>query len=319
MNNLSNRFKILMIVCTLFILNSFCFHNKSNNIFPHLKGKYFGQESPGLSLKPFIPEIFSVDGIFKFHLHSSIFFTPDGKEVYFTNQDTSTYRNTIYFMEQIDGVWKNPEIVPFSGSNNDEILWLSPNGRRLYFSSNRSTIKNKINEEEEGLWVVEKSEDGWSEPVRITTPSDLKWNDGTIYVSANLGNGIGGNDIYKLKYQGKNYSYPQNVGHIINTPWDDYVQCLPKDESFIIYYHFNPTENNKRGLYISFHKNDDSWSEPIYLKTIFNLSLDFRATLSPSEEFLFILNRKDGIYWIDTQKIKNMNLFINQNDNKTFP
>lgn len=130
-----------------------------------------------------------------------------------------------------------------------------------------------------------------------------------MYVSADLGNGEGGNDIYMLRFQDGNYSIPISMSLPVNTPFDDYVQCVSIGCSYIIYYHFNPNDESQRGVYLSFGDKDNSWCKPVLLNEIFQLPFDFRATLSPSEEYLFMLNRGDGVYWINTQKIKIMNPF----------
>jgi len=149
-------------------------------------------------------------------------------------------------------------------------------------------------------WIVERTESGWSEPRHISSPVEMIENDGILYVSAQFPGGRGLSDIYRLRYEGVHYGMPENLQYPINTELDEYVCCVPKDERFIIFYRFHPEKKDIRGLYYSFHKNKISWTEPASLSRILKLNSCFSATLSPDEKYLFVLNRGDGIYWIET-------------------
>ena len=90
MKRYSHEFMIILTVHAFVTFDVCCQRYGSNGQFPKLQGRLLGQEPPGTSLKPFLPEIFSVNGMFKFHLNSGLLFSPDGDEVYFTDQDTTT-------------------------------------------------------------------------------------------------------------------------------------------------------------------------------------------------------------------------------------
>jgi hypothetical protein len=262
-----------------------------------MQGEYFGQVHPANSIEKFADELFSPDGLFGFILHSSLHFTKDGSEVYFTIQDTISFRKTIMSICRIAGKWSLPNIVHFSGINSDEIGWISPYEERIYFFSHDIKTKN------EGLFVAHRFRN--ESAVAIEKIDDLKWNDGSIFISATLPQSIGGEDIYFVENIERIYQMPVSVGNQINTASDEYFQCYSSSHEFIVFYRYDSAREN-RGLYLSQKIYDGSWNKPVNLSAILNLSEGFRATLSPSEEYLFILNRKDGIYWIDTESLLRM-------------
>lgn len=274
---------------------------------PSFKGGYFGQALPGETPEPFKPELFSTQGRFAYYLHSSLFFTPDGRRVYFTNQSLPVnvgYDQTILFMENEDGTWKSPQIAPFSGEYSDQVFMISADGNRIYFTSTRPLSGNDKAVETRHMWQVEKKDSEWLAPRHVASPIDLRNDEGDFYVSADLPGGLGKTDIYRLHYQDTHYSMPENIGRPVNTEFEDEICCIPRDGSYIIYYHFSQEHKSSIGLYLSFHQGNTAWSDPIHLSKKWNLSFGFAATLSPDEKVLFLLDRGDGIYWVNAQAIE---------------
>ena len=68
-------------------------------------------------------------------------FSPDGDTMYFT-RSTSAWgagggTSTILVSRLANGEWTNPVPAPFSGDHDDSSPFVSPDGRRLYFVSQR--------------------------------------------------------------------------------------------------------------------------------------------------------------------------------------
>jgi formylglycine-generating enzyme required for sulfatase activity len=267
---------------------------------PVLKGEYLGQPKPGLTPEPFAPEVFSTAGRFSYNLHSSVYFTPDGK-VYFTNQELEPLETTILFMEQQEnGVWTEPQAFPPPEDHGESFL-LSPDGRhRLYVYSSRSL--DGAGEEQEGytLWFVDRTETGWSEPYSL---AHLNEDQGPIYFSAEIEGGLGGNDVYRSGFVDGCYMEPENLGDPINSEFSDTALCVAPDESYLIFYRFHSTNRAVRGLYLSFRRPDHTWTEPVHLDREFGIGLGFDASLSPDGKYLFFLDRGEGIYWVDANVV----------------
>jgi len=259
-------------------------------------GNYFGQTAPSCQPKEFAAEIFSSRGHYSFILHSSIYFTRDGKEAYFTVQDTISFTKTIKVTKQLDNGWEHPENAGFSITFSDEMGWLSPDDQRIYFFSQ---VEGNI----DILNFTQRNGDGWSKPVAIESIEDLHWDDGPFSISAEFSD-EGGQDVYNVDYKDGLYQMPFPIGLPINTQSDEYFQCFSDSMGFMIYYRYD-VKKEKRGLFLS-KKNKNGWDTPINLCRRLGLPSGFRASLSPNEEFLFILNRKDGIYWINSECLKDL-------------
>lgn len=271
--------------------------------FPELKGDYLGQKKPALTPVPFAPEIFGDDDHSGYHLHSSVYFSLDGTEVYFTNQTLKPSQLTIWFMKQENEIWTEPQVAPFSGRYDDDRPTFSADGQRLYFTSSRPR-SGSGESGEWGSWVVERTEAGWSEPEPIASPADIDTNDGTFYFGATLAGGQGDSDVYRTRYVDGAYTEPENLGDTINTEAEEYASCVAPDESYLIFYHFNPANKAGSGLYLSFHLPDDSWTEPVHLDSELGLDFGFDASLSPDGKHLFLLDRGKGVYWVDAKAIE---------------
>lgn len=267
-------------------------------------GEYLGQPRPGLALEPFAPQVFADDGTFGLHLHTSVYFSTDGHEVYFTHQALEPLQLTILFMRQENGVWSQPQVAPFSGIYDDNCAAFSADGQRLYFTSNRPLSAGGEPEEASGIWFVERANAGWSEPRYIGSPTNLDRDEGTLYVGAALEDSRGGYDVYRFKYVDGQYAAAENVGEPINTHLSESVVLTAPDESFLIYYRFHRANKADAGLYVSLRLPGKAWSEPVHLDDKLGLDWGFDASLSPDGRYVFLLDRGVGVYWVDADVLE---------------
>lgn len=159
--------------------------------------------------------------------------TANNRELYFTAcEDLSNgYRNCdIYYSIKTGDYWSPIESL---GENiNSPTSWesqpsVSPNGDRLYFTSNRQGGLGGLD-----LYVVYKNPDGtWSDPENlgdvINTPKDEKSpfihsDSRTLYFASNGHPGMGGYDIYYAQQDGfAEFQKPVNIGYPINKESDE--------------------------------------------------------------------------------------------------
>ena len=92
--------------------------------FPELRGPYLGQEPPGLEPRLFAPGIVSTGLATR-----DVAMTPDGIELYFGV--TLGGQSMIMVTRQVDGIWTEPVVAPFSGRHNDLEPAISPDGQRF--------------------------------------------------------------------------------------------------------------------------------------------------------------------------------------------
>jgi Tol biopolymer transport system component len=157
----------------------------------------FGQES-NLQDKPLVDSTAKVmpfaPGIVDTHFdEQGSSFSPDGKTVYFA---MGSVYSTICFSKNINGKWTKPQVASFSGKWGEMDASISPDGKKLFFSSTRPLVgapqdkPNKLYE----LWYVDNVGNGnWSQPHHLGAPintgnenniAPCAGSDGTLYWSS---------------------------------------------------------------------------------------------------------------------------------------
>ena len=279
-----------------------------------LKGPYFGQKPPGTTPQVFAPGIVSTEA------HEfSCSFTPDGMECYFTRRESLQSRTMIMVSKCVDGVWTPPAPAPFNeaagggpgGGMSFEAI-VTPDGRRLYFSSDRPVPGQTASSGMPSLniWYVDREGDRWSEPKSAGAPfnpmktmfiSMTKM--GTIY-TADISAGMADNRIAVTRLKDGVYQPLEVLGTPVNLgPINNYPYIAP-DESYLI---FNRREKpgGAGALLISFRGQDGTWGEP--RKIDLGPLAAGQGIVSPDGKYLFFTageRLKGDIYWVEASILK---------------
>ena len=298
MRNNRNPLFAFLVICLAY--GFFCAQTKSDE-FPVLKGPYLGQKPPGD-----LPELFMPGIISNCDLHSSLYFSPDGLEVYFSKLNESW---NIMCMKQKNGLWTPPQflckgLTPF----------LSPDGKALIFST-----------QDWDLWMMERSIRGWREPTNLGPtinfaerqdgPSVTR--NGTLYYCTHY---RGAKGIVRSTFENGHYMEPQALGSAINGNHNEGFPFIAPDESYMIFSSFRPGSYGLGDLYISFRRDDGTWTKPNNLGPKINSEAKDRFPyVTPDGKYLFfnssrisILNSKkipDGpgnVYWVDASFIEKL-------------
>lgn len=290
--------------------------------FTELQGDYLGQTPPGDTPVVFAPGFISRESL----EHGPAIFSADGNEVYWcARKSASEWLETdLWSMKRINNRWTAPEkLAPFG----IDVAWMDPflskDGKRLYFSADTNTIKQRGlgPSENRDIWFIEKQKNGWSKPQKIsavinTTDGQSQptfTNDGTVYFLEYLGSGKEWRcDILKSKLKNGNYlqpvALPENINLPVKQTSQDWTPFIAPDDSYLI---FSSSRERKYGdLYISFHDiPNDTWSEPIGLGESINTeSQESYPTVSPDGKYLFFTryNGKQNsmdVFWVSTRII----------------
>ncbi len=168
----------------------------------------------------------------------------DGKIMVFTScEGRKSYGSCDLFITRREGdQWTEPENMgPFVNSPYwDSQPSLSPDGSRLFFSSDRPYGIGK-----KDLWMSTLQEDGkWSRAVNlgsgINTPDNevspfVHANGSSLFYSSNGKDGLGNHDIYMTNIA-KNFSAESvNLGYPINTPGDESGLFISADGTSALY------------------------------------------------------------------------------------
>lgn len=164
-------------------------------------------------------------------------FSPDGKTVVYVLR-IADYRQVLVVVERQSGRWGAPQVAPFSGVDFDGTPSFSPDGRTLYFSSDRSLAGGT--KDDFDIWTVKRVGNHWGtpEPVRgqVNTPANetgpIVTRSGRLYfVSSKSGNG----DIYvAAPFQG-GFQDPQSVGPGVNSDFPEGGPAISPDERTMIF------------------------------------------------------------------------------------
>ncbi|MCL2682494.1 MAG: OmpA family protein [Bacteroidales bacterium] len=157
--------------------------------------------------------------------------SPDGRYLFFTgcNRRDGFGSCDIYVSKKIGDVWGRPFNLmdPINTRAWESQPSIAPDGKTLYFASNRSGGKGGSD-----IWVSELLDNGlWSEPVNLGDSVNTAGNEGspfihydnqTLYFVSDGHPGLGGKDIfYTRKKPDGTWGTPVNLGYPINTHKDE--------------------------------------------------------------------------------------------------
>lgn len=276
--------------------------NTNDNLnFPILTGPYFGQQLLNEKAELFAPVVLVKPKL----AHSNIVFSKDGDRAYWCY-------NGIWFSKIDNGNWSKPIKVPFSREEfSDDAPFLSPDGKRLFFSSKRP-MSETDKSRKENIWVVEIEDDNWSEP-RLLPPvvnnMYQHWQvsvdaEGTLYFG-HKPNENSDKDIYYCRLVDGEYQIPEKMDDMINSDYNENNPYISPQGDYLIFTRLADKHDNS--LFISFKLKNNSWSQSINLKE--HLHFRFLANcpiVTQDGKYLFFLDAFEGEYqrfWISAKII----------------
>lgn len=241
-----------------------------------------------------VPTVFAEGVVSTRDFESHPAFTPDGKKLYFLRSTPNFSLWTILVSRFEQGKWSTPETAPFSGQYSDADPFITSDGSRFYFISNRPVVGKSTPDLD--IWVMEKAVGGWSEPSNVGAPinsAGSEWYptvaaNGTIYFGSDREGGKGRTDIYRSRLVNGKYTEAENLGEAINTQFNEFEPLIALDESFLIF--MTGGRSDGRGgfdLFVSYNRNG-AWTKPANLGDKINSSgNEYSPTISPDGKYFF--------------------------------
>lgn len=246
---------------------------------------YLGQTPPGNT-----PEIFHLlvnPGSFA---AERIAISGDNKEIYYTEVHSyyPTAGDTIKYYRYSGNHW----IGPFNLFRDYMAPALSVLSDTLYFQNNSSVYES---------FFSARNGANWSNPKRLLANLNSAHylqvtNNRNYYVSSHPESSIGGNDWCRLLIN-EGDSSASSLGLPVNSNADNLDFFISRDESFMIV--------SKNGLQVSYHKSDNTWTNPKNLGPAINFGLnEWGPYVSADSKYLFyttgtIPDYSDTyIYWV---------------------
>jgi hypothetical protein len=264
------------------------------------------------SLKPGNrPELFFPNVISTGDLHSSVYFSPNGLEVYYTRLSSDGVHSGILCRKFENGTWTEPKKV----SDTEEALtpFISLDGKRLFCS-----LGNE-------LFMLVRTDSGWSEPATLGKEINFQERqDGlyesqnrTIYFTAMFGEN---NGIYFSKYINGRYQAPVKINTgFADDPTTGYSYISP-DESYLIFQSRGGLGFGASDLFIMFKDETGNWTKAVNMGNTINTNdcESFPYVSPDGKYFFFNSNRRStvnqkvpshfygNIYWVNADIIKKL-------------
>lgn len=313
--NLKSLFFLMIFVMSLSGMTAA--QDKSEG-FPVLKGSYLGLKPPGKTPEVFAPGIISTK-----NYNEALFCTymDDDSLFLFTRSSPSTSGQIyypIYIMGLKDGEWTQPYLATFHNKPCDKNLSIIPDDKTLYFGSRRSMDGSGESSKGFNIWVVKRTVEGFSNPKMLEPPVNSDdydifpsvTKDGTIYFFSEREGGFGKADLYRSKFVDGKYSDVENLGIPINTENSEIDPFIAPDESYLIYCSKTLGGYGGYDLYITFRKQNGSWTKPINMgEHINSSSYDWIPFVTSDGKYFFFVSNRTGdydIYWVDAKIIENL-------------
>src|SRR5437764_1206994 len=206
-------------------------------------------------------------------------FMPDGREVYFLKLAPNFSRWSIFMSRYKNGNWSQPEVAPFSGQYQDADPYITADGKHFYFISDRPVETGGERQSHHDIWVMDKTESGWSAPRHLPAPDNgdtdnfypIVLKNGSLYFGSQRKDSSGLGDIYRaVPQKGGSYTV-ENLGPPVNTEAGEYEAFVTEDERMLLLAATKrPDSLGGYDLNVSYKKADGKWSEPVNLGTEIN-------------------------------------------------
>jgi Tol biopolymer transport system component len=202
---------------------------------------------------------------------------PDGKTLYFDKTVPAHYLYVLCESQLVNGKWSKPEVLPFSGEYRDSDPVLSPDGRTMFFASDRPATTKAEDEHRFQIWQTKRTRHGWSKPTLVpgainTAGSQVfasTTNDGTMYfTSSRKGAGY---EIFRARLVNGEYREAEDLGPVVNGPNISSLEAwIAPDESYLLIGSFGREGGyGNSDLFVSFQRNG-VWSQAVNLGPIVN-------------------------------------------------
>lgn len=258
----------------------------------------YGAAEPITEAKIFGPNVISTE-ISEF----GTAFSPDGETVYFNQwlhfEDGSDVLKIVKSTYQ-NGEWSTPQNTSFSdGAYNDIDPFVTHDGKRLYYSSNRP-IEGTEPASGYNTWYVELTENGWSKPINPGAPINSERSEvfvsvtgaGAVYFSARNG----ARHIYRSEEINGQYQPPERVSLGLPDSISIGNPMISADERFIIISSAALEGEGSSDLFICQRNEHGEWGEIRNLGKLVNSPYrEFAPGISPDGEYLFFTSERPGI------------------------
>lgn len=291
----------IILASFLLLLNFSCSSNRS----PKPKN-IITLNNPSLHVQVFEP------GLVSSFLHERDFAVhPNGKIILFSRGSFDQKDRHIVQIRIYGDSAGLPLEVPFLSQFDDIEPFFHPNGKELYFASNRK-LSPESTRKDYNIWKVTFDEStmewGKAEPLPeiINTEVDEFYpsvsENGNLYFTAAYPNGLGKEDIFMSRFENGAFSKPEVLPSQINSGTYEFNAYISPNEDVLLFSSYGRADDLGGGdLYMSKKNAAGNWQEAIHLNEPINSSsIDYCPFVDwERQTFYFTSNRKK----VKTEKV----------------
>ncbi len=293
---------------TLVLVSSFSGCNREEGT-QQPSGDYLGESPPGLTAQLFAPGFVSTE-----HGELNAVFAPNGQEFYFTRRGIPRTPAAIMVTKRADLYWMPPEVVDFDSRYSAIDLFITADGGRMIFCSDRPHEQDGGPPGDHDFWVSVRDGDNWSAPEPFASAALSEFEEfypiitrsGNLYFNSQR-EGPGTNNIFWSSMEEGQYRQAEKLPQPINSEYREFDAYVSPEEDVIIFSSERPGGYGGSDIYVSFLAQEGNWTDPANLGGEVNSAAsEYGAMPSPDGRYLFFTSGRGGnedIYWISAEVV----------------
>jgi DNA-binding beta-propeller fold protein YncE len=223
-------------------------------------------------------------------------FSPDGSMAFWVEWNgawgsSDASQHIIYMSRQQHGVWSKPTPAPFTQNFSDDDPFVSPDGRWIYFVSDRPSSEDDEKPDAD-IWRYSLIEKGRLEHLSINSESEeyspVVTASGALYFASARDGGLGEGDLYRAAPMGNGFHAPERLNDALNSLTGEWNLWVSADESEIVFEASSrPTNVSTPGdLYYSW-RTPSGWTAAVPVEDLNSSDSDLMPRLHPDGETLY--------------------------------
>ncbi len=220
--------------------------------------------------------------------------TDGGERTLVFARSEAEFRNArIMVASRVGSGWSDPQPIGFSDERYaDSDPWLTPNGRTLFFISNRPAEGRDPSRTDYDIWRSHLTAQGWSAPERLSDEVNSagqelgpELHDGVLYFSSARRSGRGGLDIYTARRTATGFERAAPLDGALNTPASESDFTLSPDGERALFWRGGG--GGTASIYLA-RRTPSGWSEPQPLSASVNHGpFNFTPSFAPDGRSLW--------------------------------
>ena len=251
----------------------------------------------------------------------------DGTEAFFTIQSPDGVISQLAGIRKINNTWSQAELLSFCDEKSYMEPFLSDDGLRLYFASDRPEKGAEDEAKNFDIWYVERGSysDSWSEPINlgktVNSANDEFYptlsKNNNLYFTMDASTGKGKDDIYFCAWNGKKYASPVLLNDNINSSGYEFNAFISNDERFLLYTKYNAPDGQGSGdLYIARKDANGAWQKSENLGEIINTKyMEYCPFYDEKTQTLYFTSKRNLLQSKDFKNVREFQEYVNQNEN----